>query len=205
MLKKETKKLSYHSIKRKYFLVPYVFLGNCDNIPNNVSYRNVYTLDFSNEALQASEKGYARLITAIKTLENLKTSSASTSDIKKLEQDCYAAMNDDFNSPVLIANLFEGARIINSVNDGKETITADDLTLLKKIMNDFTFSVLGLKPENLNAANDKALQGVMNIILDIRKDVKTKKDFALLFLQKKIVRFCLISDCCMSNILTFYR
>jgi cysteinyl-tRNA synthetase len=136
------------------------------------------TLDFSNEALQASEKGYARLMNAVKTLESLKTSSSSTSNIAELKQKCYEAMNDDFNAPILVANLFEGARIINSVNDGKETITADDLQLLKTIMHDFVFDVLGLKPENTNAGNDKALQGVMEVILEIRKEAKAKKDFA---------------------------
>lgn len=136
------------------------------------------TLDFSNEALQASEKGYARLMTSIKTLENLKTSATSTSNIKELEQDCYNAMNDDFNSPILIANLFEGSRIINSVNDKKEHITAEDLALLKKLMHNFVFDVLGLKAETSNSSADKALQGVMEVILDIRKDVKAKKDFA---------------------------
>jgi cysteinyl-tRNA synthetase len=136
------------------------------------------TLDFSNEALQASEKGYARLMTSIKTLENLKTSNTSTSDINELEQKCFEAMNDDFNAPILVANLFEGARIINSVNDGKETITADDLTLLKTIMHNFVFDVLGLKSEQSNSLTDKALQGVMEVILEIRKEVKAKKDFA---------------------------
>ena len=87
-------------------------------------------------------------------------------------------MNDDFNSPILIANLFEGSRIINSVNDGKETITADDLAMLKKLMHDFAFDVMGLKSENSNSTSDKALQGVMEVILEIRKDVKAKKDFA---------------------------
>ncbi len=136
------------------------------------------TLDFSNEALQASEKGYARLMTSVKTLENLKTSATSTSNIKELEKNCFDAMNDDFNSPILIANLFEGSRIINSVNDEKETITADDLKLLKKIMHCFVFDILGLKAESSNSCLDKALQGVMEVILDIRKDVKAKKDFA---------------------------
>lgn len=136
------------------------------------------TLDFSNEALQASEKGYARLISSLKTIENLKASATSTSNIKELEKNCYDAMNDDFNSPVLIANLFEGARIINSVNDQKESITSDDLALLKKLMNGFVFDVLGLKSENSNTSANKALQGVMEIILDIRKDAKIKKDFS---------------------------
>ncbi len=136
------------------------------------------TLDFSNEALQASEKGYARLMNAIKIIDSLKTAASSTSNIFEFEKNCFEAMNDDFNSPILVANLFEGARIINSVNDGKETITADDLAILKKTMHDFTFEVLGLKPEESNTSADKALQGVMEIILDIRKDVKSKKDFA---------------------------
>ena len=135
------------------------------------------TLDFSNEALQASEKGCARLMAAVKTLENLKTAPQSTSDIKALQISCYEAMNDDFNTPVLIAHLFEAARIINSVNDGKETITADDYTLLKDLMHRFIFDVLGLKTESSSADNDKLLNGVMEIILDIRKDIKSKKDF----------------------------
>lgn len=136
------------------------------------------TLDFSNEALQASEKGYTRLMNAIKLMDNLKTSAKSTSNISELNKKCYEAMNDDFNAPILVANLFEGARIINSVNDGKETISTEDLALLKKTMHDFVFDVLGLKSENSNSSKDKALNGVMEIILDIRKEAKAKKDFA---------------------------
>jgi len=136
------------------------------------------TLDFSNEALQASEKGYARLMASIKTLENLKASAKSTSDIKEIEKNCYDAMNDDFNTPILIANLFEASRIINSVNDNKETITNEDIISLKKLMHEFVFDVLGLKTETSNTASDKALQGVMEIILEIRKEIKARKDFA---------------------------
>ncbi len=136
------------------------------------------TLDFSNEALQASEKGYARLMNAIKLLDTLKTSPSSSSNIVELKQKCYDAMNDDFNAPILVANLFEGARIINSVNDGKESISEKDLSLLKEMMHSFVFDVLGLKSENSNTSKDKALQGVMEIILDIRKEIKSKKDFA---------------------------
>lgn len=136
------------------------------------------TLDFSNEALQASEKGFARLISAINTLENIKPSDSSTSNIAELNDKCYEAMNDDFNSPILIANLFEGARIINSVNDGKEKITAVDLALLKKLMHQFTFDVLGLQSEESIISNNEVLENVMNIILEIRKEIKGKKDFA---------------------------
>ncbi len=136
------------------------------------------TLDFSNEALQASEKGYAKLMNAMKTLDTLKGSATSNSNIAALRQSCYDAMNDDFNAPIVVANLFEGVRIINSVNDGKETIIADDLALLKTTMHDFVYDVLGLKSENSNTTNDKALQSVMEMILTIRKDAKQNKDFA---------------------------
>jgi cysteinyl-tRNA synthetase len=135
------------------------------------------TLDFSNDALQASEKGYARLMNAIKLLDTLKTGNTSTSNIAELKAKCYEAMNDDFNAPILVANLFEGARIINSVNDGKETITADDLAILKTTMHSFVFDVLGLKSESSNTSKDKALQGVMEIILEITQGCKSEKRF----------------------------
>jgi len=135
------------------------------------------TLDFSNEALQASEKGFERLMNAFKTLEQLKPSDKSSSDIKALNVKCYEAMNDDFNSPVLIANLFEGARIINSVNDGKETISKSDLELLKKTFNDFIVDVLGLQEEESSSNNDELANNLMNLILEIRNEAKAKKDF----------------------------
>jgi len=133
------------------------------------------TLDFSNEALRASEKGYSRLMASIKTLEKLKPSATSTSDIKALEKNCYAAMNEDFNAPILVANLFEGTRIINSVNDGKETITADDLNLLKKTMNTFVFDVLGLMAEK--TPTDGKLDSTMQILLQLRDEAKKRKDY----------------------------
>ncbi len=135
------------------------------------------TLDFSNEALQASEKGYARLMASLKTVETLKTSATSTSNIQNWKKACYDAMNDDFNTPILVASLFEGARIINSVNDNKETITTDDLQVLKTLMQTFVVDVLGLKAETSNSSADKALQGAMEVILEIRKDIKAKKDY----------------------------
>ncbi len=136
------------------------------------------TLDFSNEALQASEKGYSRLMTAMKTMETLNSSATSTSDIPALKKKCYDAMNDDFNSPILVANLFEGVRIINSVHDGKETITAADLKTLQELMRGFVFDVLGLKAEQGSAGNDAVLNNVMEIVLNMRQEIKTRKDFA---------------------------
>jgi cysteinyl-tRNA synthetase len=135
------------------------------------------TLDFSNEALQSAEKGLKRLMTAIETLEKLKPSETSTSNIKELEKKCYEAMNDDFNSPILIAHLFEGVRIINSVNDAKESITAEDLNLLKKLFNEFAFEILGLKNESLKSNNDLP-EKLMEVILNLRQTAKTNKDFA---------------------------
>jgi cysteinyl-tRNA synthetase len=136
------------------------------------------TLDFSNEALQASEKGFERLMESYKTLQTLVAAAPSSENIDALEAKCYEAMNDDFNAPVLVANLFEGARIINSVNDGKETITAEDLTLLKKTMRDFTFSVLGLADEKQGSGNETVVDGLMQTILGIRQQAKANKDFA---------------------------
>jgi cysteinyl-tRNA synthetase len=135
------------------------------------------TLDFSNDALQASEKGYARLMSAIKTLDNLKPSSKSDIQLNAHKEACYAAMNDDFNTSVLIAELFEIVSIINSTNDGRMSLSESDILGLKKLMHDFVFDVLGLQSESSNTYNDKALNGVMEIILDVRKEMKSKKDF----------------------------
>ena len=138
------------------------------------------TLDFSNEALQAAEKGFAKLMNAVKTMTQLKTSSSSTSNIQALADQCYAAMNDDFNSPVLVAHLFEAVRIINSVNDGKESITTEDLKLLQQTVNTFVFEVMGLKSEQENqGTGNKALDTVMNLILAQRDEAKKRKDFAV--------------------------
>lgn len=134
------------------------------------------TLDFSNEALQAAEKGFTRLMNAVKLLDTLKPSAQSTSDVKALHKNVYAAMNDDFNTPVALSHLFEAARIINSVNDGKESLAAEDLELLKTLVTDFVFNIFGLKEENV--VNTDKIDGLMNMILDVRKEAKAKKDFA---------------------------
>ena len=136
------------------------------------------TLDFSNEALQASEKGFERLMNAVNTLEKLKTSEKSSSDIKPLHAKCYSAMNDDFNSPILLAHLFDGVKIINSTHAGTETISKEDLDLLKKTFHDFVFDVLGLKEEESASNNDELANNLMNLILEIRNEAKAKKDFS---------------------------
>lgn len=135
------------------------------------------TLDFSNEALQAAEKGFRKLMEAIRVLGKLKTGATSTSDIKALQQKCYDAMNDDFNTSILLANLFEAVRIINTVNDGKESITESDLNLLRELMHDFVIDVLGLKDDIRESAGDTT-EGLMQLIIKMRAEARAKKDFA---------------------------
>jgi len=137
------------------------------------------TLDFSNEALQAAEKGLERLMKAVDLLPELKPSEEeSTVDMAALKSGCYDAMNDDFNSPIVIANLFEGVRIINSIKDGKEKINATDLETLKKLFNDFVFDILGLKSENASSGNSEVLSDVVNLLLNLRMEAKANKDWA---------------------------
>ncbi len=137
------------------------------------------TVDFSNDALRAAEKGLNRLLKAADTLEKIKPSEKSTVNIPKLRDKCYSAMNDDFNSPVLIAHLFDGVRIINSLKDGKETVSGDDLDLLKKTYNDFVFDILGLKDEESGVTESNELvEGLMKTLLEIRKEARLNKDYA---------------------------
>ena len=136
------------------------------------------TLDFSNDALQAAEKGYKKLMESLSALEKITTSDSSSVNINELEQRCYAAMNDDFNSPMLIAHLFEGVRIINSALDKKETLTAADLGTLKKIMHTFIFEVLGLVDETRQTAGSEVIEGLMRLIIDIRQSARNNRDWA---------------------------
>ncbi len=136
-------------------------------------------LDFSNEALQASEKGFLRLMEGYSTLNYLKGDTLSNENIIELQLKCYAAMNDDFNTSVLIAHLFDALKIINSANDKKTKLTQDDIDLLKTIYQDFVFDVLGLKNEKTDSKTSEALSKVMELIIDIRAKVKADKNFEL--------------------------
>jgi cysteinyl-tRNA synthetase len=137
------------------------------------------TLDFSNDALKAAEKGYARLMNAIKTLQSLTASNENTVDINAIATSCYDAMNDDFNTPIALATLFDAVRIINSVNDGKEKINSENLAQLKKLMHDFVFDIFGLKDESEQSSNDELPEHLMNLILDIRATVKAEKNYGM--------------------------
>lgn len=137
------------------------------------------TLDFSNEALQGAEKGFQKLIKAGETLQSLKAKPESSVNIEELKANCYKAMNDDFNSPILIAHLFEAVRIINLINDGKESINDADLDNLKSLFNIFVFDVLGLKTDDKGESNNSELTGdLIDMILNLRLDAKKNKDFA---------------------------
>ena len=135
------------------------------------------TLDFGNEALQAAEKGFSKLLNAMETLQKLKPLERSTYDVTELEKKCYSAMDDDFNTPILIAHLFDGVRIINSVKDGKESLCASDLEKLKTLFNAFVTEILGLIAPKESSGNDLTNE-VMELVLKLRASAKSTKDFA---------------------------
>jgi cysteinyl-tRNA synthetase len=142
-------------------------------------YRSV--LDFTNDGLLASEKGFNRLMDAIHLIDNLPTASASTLNVSEWKQKCYDAMNDDFNTPILIAHLFEAAKNINQINDGKGSITKEDLALLKETIHAFVFDIMGLldtASTDVNGTNDK-LSGTVELLIKLRQEARANKDFAL--------------------------
>lgn len=138
-------------------------------------YRSI--LDFSDEAIQASEKGFYRLMEAIDNVEKLPTSSTSTFDVSAWRQKCYDAMNDDFNSPILIAYLFDAVKSINSIIDNKETITADDKDLLSQTLHSFAFDVLGLFKEESNKKQQSKIDDVIQLLIQLRNEARANKDF----------------------------
>jgi len=137
-------------------------------------------LDFSSEALNAAEKGFARLISALTVLKTLKTSNESTQNVQEMIDGFYAAMNDDFNTPVLIARLFDAVSYINKVNDGTEKMNENDRQLLDKTMHELVQDVLGLKPilpDGLSGETQQTLNATMDIILELRKNARASKDW----------------------------
>ncbi|GAA4269815.1 cysteine--tRNA ligase [Hyunsoonleella aestuarii] len=141
------------------------------------SYRSV--LDLTNDGLLASEKGFYRLMDGMSLLNSIKASDNSTIDIATWRQNCYDAMNDDFNSPILIANLFEAVKYINQIKEGKASITKDDLELFKSTMHAFVLDVLGLEnTAESNSGSDK-LAGAVDVLIKLRQEARANKDFAL--------------------------
>ena len=137
------------------------------------------TLDFSNDALKAAEKGYDRLMSAYELLPKLNISKEESKDlsvqIENVFTKAYAEMDDDFNTPKTIAQLFELVTIINKINDGSLKIAAKTLSFLQEKMKAFVEDILGLQLEK--SENNDALEGVMDLIFEIRKNARDAKDW----------------------------
>ena len=140
-------------------------------------YRSV--LDFSNDAILAAEKGFNRLMEGINLLPEIETSANSSIDVVSWKQSCYDAMNDDFNSPILIAQLFEGIRFVNVLNDKRDTITAEDLAVLTTTLTTFVFDVLGIKNEKATSDSSDKLEGVVEMLITMREEARANKNWAL--------------------------
>lgn len=139
-------------------------------------YRSI--LDFSNDALEAAEKGFQRFSEAMKVLKNLKISETSTIDVRAWQQSCYDAMNDDFNTPILIAQLFEGVKYINQINDGTAKISTNDLTILQQSFFDFTEEVLGISFSE-QKQNSQQIDGLIELFITMRNQARADKNWAL--------------------------
>jgi cysteinyl-tRNA synthetase len=137
------------------------------------------TLDFSNEALQASEKGLSRLLKTVAQLDALPVSEQSTIDVTSWVKNCYDALNDDLNTPVMIAHLFDMARLINLVKESRESINAADLDILKRQMHLFLEDILGIKMEQAESGESELLPKVIQLVLDIRQEAKKNRNFEL--------------------------
>lgn len=135
-------------------------------------------LDFTDDAIAAAEKGFVRLMEAFDTISEINPSEKSSINLQAWISLCYDAMNDDFNTPILIAQLFEAVRYINLLKENKETITAEDLALLTKTMESFLFDVLGLTNEKA-VGNTEKLDSVVNMLIGMRNEARANKDFAL--------------------------
>lgn len=140
-------------------------------------YRSV--LDISNEAMLAGEKGLNRLLDGIKNLALLNPSETSTFDVEKWKADCYAAMDDDFNTPILISHIFEAVRLINGAKAGTEKLSSSDIETLKELLNAFVFDVMGLKPNSESGVQTDKLDGVMQMLIKMRNKARADKDWAL--------------------------
>jgi cysteinyl-tRNA synthetase len=140
-------------------------------------YRSI--LDLTDDGLLSSEKGFYRLMDAINLLDGLTVSNASTINIQAWRQSCYDAMNDDFNSPILVANLFEAVKYINQIKEGSQTINSEDLSQLKETLHVFVFDVLGLKNVTKTDAGTDKLSAAVDILIKLRQEARANKDFAL--------------------------
>jgi len=139
------------------------------------NYRSI--LDFSDSALLAAEKGFEKLMAATNLLDDLKPSGTSDVDIEKWKQSCYDAMNDDFNSPILIAQLFEAVKYINGCHNGKLQLTEQDIETLKSSMYAFSFDVLGLENVQQEASKDSHQDDLIQLLIELRNQARANKNF----------------------------
>jgi cysteinyl-tRNA synthetase len=135
-------------------------------------------LDLSDDALLASEKGYNRLMEGMGELQNLLTGNKSDFNVSDWRDNCYRAMNDDFNTPILIAQLFEAVKHINLIKDGRQEITDKDKQILEQTMNGFVYDVLGLSNQNTPKQGEDHLEGVMDLLIELRNQARANKDFS---------------------------
>ncbi|MDH3699654.1 MAG: cysteine--tRNA ligase, partial [Flavobacteriaceae bacterium] len=135
-------------------------------------------LDLSDDALSASEKGYTKLMDAMNQLAALPTGTTTTFDIASWKQECYGAMNDDFNTPVLIAQLFEAVKQVNLINDGQASITESDKEELIKSMSIFVYDILGLENSKSLDQHADTLSGLVDLLIEMRNTARANKDFA---------------------------
>lgn len=135
-------------------------------------------LDLSDTALLASEKGYFRLMEAMENISKLPVSKASTFDVKAWQQLCYDAMNDDFNTPILISHLFDAVKNINLIKEGKATISDADLLVLQNTMTSFVHDVLGIESQaGATEDSSQTLNGVIEVLIGLRNEARANKDF----------------------------
>lgn len=158
-------------------LLPKAFSASVVRFFNmQANYRSI--LDFSGEALEASEKGHSKLMEALRFLDKIVPGEISTFDVQKWKKDCYSAMNDDFNTPILIAHLFEAVKTINLVKEQKASLTASDLKELKTTLDAFVFDILGLMNEN-SQDNSGKINGVVELLIKLRKEARENKNWEL--------------------------
>ena len=134
-------------------------------------------LDLSNDALLASEKGYIKLMEGMRQLTSLPEGSSTDFDIEAWREKCYEAMNDDFNTPILIAHLFDAVKHINLIKEGKESVTKEDKALLLKTFNSFVFDVLGIEDQQATDGNSQTVEGVVDLLINLRNEARANRDF----------------------------
>jgi cysteinyl-tRNA synthetase len=152
---------AYHPMVIRFFLL-------------QAHYRS--TIDFSNDALQAAEKGLVRLFNAIKTLDEILPKENSDIDVYSISKNCDDAMNDDLNTPIVLSHLFDAVKVINSSKEGKQDLSAKDIDLLKNLFNKYAIEIFGLQSISIEN-NSSGINELMSLILEVRNNLKENKDW----------------------------